>query len=130
MHVETDPKPLESIVLKSLNSAPKRLQRMLLRLQKYNLQVKYKKGKKMFLADTLSRAYLPEVHTCDVSQQLESVDHTRTLALAEDPLYRSSMHPQMIQYYKYYAKLLGVVGQNLSQRCPSASVHILISVMN
>ena len=84
MHVETDHKPLESIVLKSLNSAPKRLQRMLLRLQKYNLQVRYKKGEKMFLADTLSRAYLPEIHTCDFSQQLESVDHMKTLALTED----------------------------------------------
>ena len=40
VHVEIDRKPLVSIVLKSLNSAPKRLQRMLLRLQKYNLQVK------------------------------------------------------------------------------------------
>ena len=38
----------------------------------------------MFLADTLSRAYLPEVNTCDFSQQLESVEHTKTLALAED----------------------------------------------
>ena len=53
VHVETDHKPLESIMLKPLNSAPKRLQRMLLRLQKYNLQVKYKRGE-MFLADTLS----------------------------------------------------------------------------
>ena len=84
MHVETDHKPFEFIVLKSLNSAPNRLQRMLLRLQKYNLQVKYKKGEKMFLADTLSRAYLPEVHTCDFSQQLESMDHTKTHTLAEN----------------------------------------------
>ena len=61
--METDHKPLESIMLKPLNSAPKRLQRMLLKLQKQSLQVKYKKGEKMFLADTLSRAYLPEVNT-------------------------------------------------------------------
>ena len=59
--VETDHKPLVSIVLKLLNLAPQRLQRMLLRLQKYNLVLKYKKGKDMFLADTLSRAFLPEV---------------------------------------------------------------------
>ena len=50
--VETDHKPLESIVLKPLNSAPQRLQRMLFRLQKYNLVLKYKKGRDMFLADT------------------------------------------------------------------------------
>ena len=44
VHVETDHKPLEMIMLKSLNSAPKRLQRMLLHLQKYNLDVPYKRG--------------------------------------------------------------------------------------
>ena len=38
VHVETDHKPLESIVVKPLNCAPKRLQRMLLRLQKYTVQ--------------------------------------------------------------------------------------------
>ena len=55
--VETDHKPLESIFKKSLISAPKRLQRMLLRLQKFDLEVTYKKGTEMVLADTLSRAY-------------------------------------------------------------------------
>ena len=44
VNIETDHKPLESIVLKPLNDAPKRLQRMLLQLQKYNVQWKYKKG--------------------------------------------------------------------------------------
>lgn len=55
--IQTDHKPLESIFRKSLHSAPKRLQRMLLRLQKYDLQVSYKNGTEMYLADTLSRAY-------------------------------------------------------------------------
>ena len=55
--METDHKPLESIFRKSLLSTPKRLQRMLLRLQKFDLQVSNKKGAKMYLADTLSRAY-------------------------------------------------------------------------
>ena len=55
--IETDDKPLESIFRKSLLSALKRLQRMLLRLQKFDLQVSYKKGTEMYLADTLSRAY-------------------------------------------------------------------------
>ncbi|XP_032241511.2 uncharacterized protein K02A2.6-like [Nematostella vectensis] len=55
--VETDHKPLESIFKKSLISAPKRLQRMMLRLQKFDLQVNYKRGAEMYLADTLSRAF-------------------------------------------------------------------------
>ena len=44
VHIQTDHKPLESIVQKPLHSAPKRLQRMLLQFQKYNLQWTYKKG--------------------------------------------------------------------------------------
>ena len=57
--VETDHKPLESILKNSLLSAPKRLQRMMLRLQNFDFEVEYKKGTLLHLADTLSRAYLP-----------------------------------------------------------------------
>ena len=86
VHVETDHQPLETIAVKPLNSAPQRLQRMLLRLQKYNLKVKYKKGDKVFLADTLSRVHLPDVAACDFSWNLEDVDHTTSLAIGEDCL--------------------------------------------
>lgn len=37
--VETDHKPLETIFKKPLNSAPKRLQKMLLRLQRFNFNI-------------------------------------------------------------------------------------------
>ena len=39
VHVKTDHLPLEAICKKDLSSAPKRLQRMLLRLQRYNIDV-------------------------------------------------------------------------------------------
>ena len=42
--VHTDHKPLEIIVKKPLNRAPARLQRMLLKLQRYQFKVNYKKG--------------------------------------------------------------------------------------
>ena len=54
----SDHKPLELIVQKPLVKAPKRLQAMLLRTQKYNFSIEYCKGKEMHIADTLSRAYL------------------------------------------------------------------------
>ena len=53
--VESDHKPLEMIHQKSLASAPPRLQRMLLQLQRYNVTIRYRPGKEMLLADALSR---------------------------------------------------------------------------
>ena len=53
--VQTDHKPLESIHLKHLMAAPPRLQKMLLRLQRYNITIQYKPGREMELADAFSR---------------------------------------------------------------------------
>jgi hypothetical protein len=53
--VESDYRPLEQIQKKNLDMAPPRLQRMLLRLQPYDRIIKYKPGKEMVIADTLSR---------------------------------------------------------------------------
>ena len=52
--VETDHKLLEMISLKNLISALVRLQRMLLRLQQYDMAITYRPGKEMLLADALS----------------------------------------------------------------------------
>ena len=57
--IQSDHKPLESILKKSLACAPKRLQGMMMRLQKYDYEVQYESGTNLYLADTLSRAYLP-----------------------------------------------------------------------
>ena len=57
--IESDHKPLEIIQRKSLVTAPRRLQRMLLRIQRFDYEIVYKKGDEMYVADTLSRAYLP-----------------------------------------------------------------------
>ena len=43
------------ITLKRIGSAPARLQRLLLRLQNYQLTVSYKPGKQLLLADSFSR---------------------------------------------------------------------------
>ena len=55
----SDHKPLESIMKKALANAPKRLQGMMMRLQKYDINLIYVPGKHLLLADTLSRAYRP-----------------------------------------------------------------------
>ena len=56
--IHSDHKPLESIMQKPLHKASPWLQRMLLKLQKYDLTVTYVQGKDLHVADTLSRAHL------------------------------------------------------------------------
>lgn len=83
--IQTDHKPLLSIIKKPLQKASPRLQRLLLRLQRYELgSVTYVPGKLLYIADTLSRAYLTDslsaqdelenevvmVHTLEVSENM------------------------------------------------------------
>ena len=84
--VESDHKPLETIFKKSLTSAPRRLQRMLLRLQKYDIEVVYKKGTQMYLADTLSRAYPPQGPGSELEMEIESVNMLSHLPICESTL--------------------------------------------
>ena len=101
VRVESDHKPLESILKKSILSAPKSLQRMMLRLQKFDLEVEYKKGAHMYLADTLSRAYLPHTYRCredredvwlledsrgEAEKEVERINMLHDLAVSEEML--------------------------------------------
>lgn len=77
--VQSDHKPLESIFRKSISTTTPRLQRMLLRLLKYQLQIEYVPGKNMHIADTLSRAYLtasPSALDRELSEDIEVTVHT------------------------------------------------------
>ena len=38
----------------------------------------------MFLAEPLSRAFLPEVNTCDLTKELEEVDHRASLPVSQE----------------------------------------------
>lgn len=55
--VYTDHKLLESIVLKPLDRAPKRLQAIFIRALAFDTEVRYMKGNQMFIAGILSRTY-------------------------------------------------------------------------
>ena len=74
--VYNDHKPFELICKKPLLAAPVRLQRMLLNLQQYDLNVTYRKGKLMSLPDTLSRAHLPSKSESEITnlEQVNSLD--------------------------------------------------------
>ncbi|KAJ8038316.1 hypothetical protein HOLleu_15704 [Holothuria leucospilota] len=57
--VESDHRPLESVMKKPLYEAPLCLQSLLMQLQHYDVDVRYRKGEELYIADTHSRAYLP-----------------------------------------------------------------------
>ena len=75
----SDHKPLQNIMKKPLANAPKRLQGMLMRLQKYKVDVTYTPGKEMLLADTLSRAY-----RMTTEGRHEEFENVNTMAQRED----------------------------------------------
>ena len=101
--VKSDHKPLEVIFKKPLLNAPKHLQRMLLRLQKFDMKVVYKQGIALHIADFLSQASLPvrsssqsETDYCifslaeemDVYNSFETVNLCENLRLTDQRLAR------------------------------------------
>ena len=84
--VESDHKPLEIIHKKCLTSAPKRLQRMLLRLQKFDTDIQYKPGSQLYMADALSRAYLPKTkdNLSPIETEVENVNMIEMLPVSEE----------------------------------------------
>lgn len=56
--VQSDHKPLGPIFVKDLEKVSNRLQRMLLKLLKYDIKIVYLSGRDMLVADLLSRSYI------------------------------------------------------------------------
>ena len=82
--VRSDHKPLEAIMKKPLSAAPPRLQRMLLQLQIYDLDVTHVSGKDMLISDCLSRQSLKNTYP-DLIQGLDLHVHTvlKTLCVTD-----------------------------------------------
>ena len=88
MAIESDHKPLEAIVKKPLAAAPPRVQRILLRMQKYDYTLEYKPRKELVLPAMLSLA--PVSPTVDDNTEEEIALHVhlvrRTLPVTESKL--------------------------------------------
>lgn len=80
--VQSDHKPLEVIVKKPVYKANKRLQRLLLRLLVYDVNLLYERGSQMELTDTLSLAYLPEVNLTSVQKEVDAVNIAQDLTVS------------------------------------------------
>lgn len=81
----SDHKSIESIVKKPLSSAPKRLQAMLLRILKYDVKIVFTPGSQMYIADTLSRAYL-ESEQSDLDSEFDHVNMVQSLPISNERL--------------------------------------------
>ena len=95
--LETDQKPLEAILSKSLNQATPRLQRILIRTFPYNLKIRYIPGPTNQIADCLSRLgvqkdsiSLPKLQINQITSQLraqeDSLHKIRQATQADDSL--------------------------------------------
>ena len=84
--METDHKPLETIFRKPLNDAPPRLQRMLLKLTKYDLGVRYVPGKQQNISDCLSRAPLSETEPVSAPEDVIGVNLVKEVGLESSTL--------------------------------------------
>ena len=82
----TDHKLLVSISWKPLASVFKRLERLLLRLQQYDCEIRYKPGKEMLLADTLSRVYSEDYGRSATESEVECIHATHFLAVPDHQL--------------------------------------------
>ena len=92
--IQSDHKPLEMIHLKNLAAAPQRLQRMLLRIQPYDIVIKYKPGKEVTLADSMSR------QPCSNSESLEfdvQISHVQFSTRKLDELRRETRNDDKLQ---------------------------------
>ena len=86
VHIESDHEPLKAVFTKPIHKSPKRLQRMLMALQNYSLDVQYKKGELMWISDALSRAYRNTTeaskHDTSLICALAEIDNAENLSIA------------------------------------------------
>ena len=128
VQVETDHKPLVNIFMKPLNECPMRLQRMLIKLQQYDLEVHYKPGKELWIADQLSRAYQQNSNEDDLEEELEiqivlpistpklnqlkedtkndgTLQRLKEVVLQGWPKYKSDLHPSIRAFWDFQEEL-------------------------
>jgi hypothetical protein len=75
VQVITDHRPLESILIKPLHTAPPRIQRLMMYIQPYDLTFKYRAGKEIPVADALSRLHLPDIDE-ELHEEIEIFVHS------------------------------------------------------
>ena len=99
--VQTDHKPLETILRKPIAVTPLRLQEMMLKVSDYDLKVGYLLGKKQVLADTLSRASLKELQADEDEIQVNMLER---ISISE-PKYTELQQKTANEFHELYAMI-------------------------
>ena len=98
--IQTDHKPLVSIMLKPLHKLSARMQRMRMRLQNYNMTVQYINGKLMYFADTLSRAHTTQLNEEDLYDTDISIASLAKIAIDIAQIQKESEIDEVLQELK------------------------------
>ncbi|KAJ8034955.1 hypothetical protein HOLleu_21999 [Holothuria leucospilota] len=90
---------------KPLSSAPRRLQRVLFRLLQHDVEIRYKPGTEILLADTLTKAYLSTNNRSAVKEETEKINMVKFLLVSSSTLkaiQQASEEDSTLQSVKQY----------------------------
>ena len=96
--VENDHKPLMSIFQRALSESSPRIQRFVLRLQRYNFQLSFVPGNHLFVADILSRLPLPDSTSEIKSDEMNYFVHSviKSCQISKDRLQQITTETQKV----------------------------------
>ena len=92
--LENDHKPLETIFKKGIQTAPRRIQSMMIKLHGYDFDYEYKKGTLLYVADTLSRASLSSEKPSELESKLYTVNSITLIPMDETKLEQIRIHTE------------------------------------
>ena len=101
-----------------MHAMPARLQHMMLQLQKFDITLVYKKGAELYVADTLSRASLPE--RVDDIIDTERFEVMTVLPILRPECLNFNVLPLMIQFCRLLVNTSNKDGQNVPFPSPSS----------
>lgn len=123
IHVQNDHKPLEPIIRKDLCKTPPRLQRMLLKLQKYDIDLKFQPGKDVPVADLLSRKTDSKPDSCSQKfpEEIEYHVHAmyRHVSIADARLQEVYASAKVDAQYQLLYKTIEEGWPNERKNCPT-----------
>ena len=130
--LQTDHKPLVSNWSKSINNASPRIQRLLLRMSRYNVKLEYIAGRHNVIADALSRISLRTSKTTTPYRNAISIDEilctpSRCQQLA---LNAYVMRPPKMSHFKVLREQLLMVGRKSTKTVLLIYTHSGTSEMN